>query len=225
MVAVKDRTIPKTTSGKIRRKATKEALQLGTLWVLHDSMGILPPGKGKGLSALTSPTTPSSGGSNGSSRPPELSVRFLSFPPSHTTLDAFIRLPRAACERACAADKRESSSHRLIHPPTPRQQRSVSSSYLAGIGESIGGILGSLYDAIADPLSAYAGSPDAEIVAGPLSSSSGRVNKEPRAIEELDVDEAGNPPPPRVLVHSQSYHDKVRADRGRLMLLVGGPSC
>ena len=32
MVAVKDRTIPKTTSGKIRRKATKEALQLGTLW-------------------------------------------------------------------------------------------------------------------------------------------------------------------------------------------------
>lgn len=73
MVAVKDRTIPKTTSGKIRRKATKEALRLGTLWVLHDSMGLLPPGKGKGAGALISPTTPSS---NGSSRS-ELSVRVL----------------------------------------------------------------------------------------------------------------------------------------------------
>jgi hypothetical protein len=87
----------------------------------------------------------------------------------------------------------------------------MSSSYLAGIGESIGGILGSLYDAIADPLSAYAGAPDAEIVAGPLSAGA----RKERAIEELEVDEGA---PPRLMVQSHSYHDKVRfvcVDGGR----------
>jgi acyl-CoA synthetase (AMP-forming)/AMP-acid ligase II len=45
MVAVRDRTIPKTTSGKIRRRATREALHEGNLHVLHDSLGLLMPGR------------------------------------------------------------------------------------------------------------------------------------------------------------------------------------
>lgn len=83
---------------------------------------------------------------------------------------------------------------------------------MAGIGESIGGVLGSLYDFISDPLSAYAGAPDAEIVAGPLSAG--------RRIEELhaegSVEEGmggyGGGNGPRVIVgHSPRYHqqDKV----------------
>ena len=39
LVAVRDRTIPKTTSGKIRRKATKEAMLEGTLHVIYDTLG------------------------------------------------------------------------------------------------------------------------------------------------------------------------------------------
>eukprot|EP00624_Nannochloropsis_granulata_P002364 evm.model.NODE_22006_length_11650_cov_26.012875.1 len=124
MIAVKDRTIPKTTSGKIRRRATKEAMIMGTLWVLHDSLGLLPLGKGKGT---------------------------------------------ATAAAAAAAAARASSSMSGM----PTLERSVSSSYLAGVGESIGGILGSLYDALADPLGAYAGL-DTDLIAGTL----GRASSE-----------------------------------------------
>jgi len=51
-IAVRDRTIPKTTSGKIRRRATKEALRTGHLWVLYDSLCLLSPGKGRGATTL-----------------------------------------------------------------------------------------------------------------------------------------------------------------------------
>lgn len=124
MIAVKDRTIPKTTSGKIRRRATKEAMIMGRLWVLHDSLGLLPLGKGKGT---------------------------------------------ATAAAAAAAAARASSSMSGM----PTLERSVSSSYLAGVGESIGGILGSLYDALADPLGAYAGL-DTDLIAGTL----GRASSE-----------------------------------------------
>ena len=124
MIAVKDRTIPKTTSGKIRRRATKEALITGTLWVLHDTVGLLPLGKGKGT---------------------------------------------ATAAAAAAAAARASSSLNGM----PTLERSVSSSYLASVGESIGGILGSLYDALADPLGAYAGL-DTDLIAGTL----GRASSE-----------------------------------------------
>lgn len=46
VVAIKERTIPKTTSGKIRRKATREALLQGTLKIIHDTqLGQLQPGR------------------------------------------------------------------------------------------------------------------------------------------------------------------------------------
>ena len=60
------------------------------------------------------------------------------------------------------------------------------------------------------------GGPDAEMVGGLSAGSGNRGPPGGRAIEELEIDEGTTPPPPRVLVHSRSYHDKVWGGRALL---------
>ncbi|KAJ8604522.1 hypothetical protein CTAYLR_000943, partial [Chrysophaeum taylorii] len=54
IVVIRERTIPKTTSGKIRRRATREALHAGELQVVFDSSSRVPSSQTTRVSFLTS---------------------------------------------------------------------------------------------------------------------------------------------------------------------------